>query len=86
MFNYKSKNLTLPLSNIFLTSSDIHHYNTRSTTHGNYYIPRFNSTRTLKSLKFQGVKIWNDIPQHLKSLSFFNFKKQYKSHLLKKYS
>ena len=45
-------------------------------------ITLFKSNRTQRSIKYIGLKIWNSISHNLKSMTFNQFKKHYKSVLL----
>ena len=79
----------------FKYTSEIHKYQTRlnynvvdNTNTNNLFIP---SARTsnygLKLLKVKGPKIWNTIPNGVRSsLSFISFKKLLKVHLLSRYN
>ena len=49
------------------------------------YIPRFRITRFQNSFKYQGVKIWNLVPENLQKLPFNRFKMKYKKYLLSTY-
>ena len=48
-------------------------------------IPRYRTTKMQKCIKYQGVKVWNSIPQEIRSCSFRKFKLQYKEFLLAQY-
>ena len=49
------------------------------------YTPRYPTNRLQRSIKYQGVKIWNSIPNDIKSLKFQQFKSRFKTFLLSKY-
>ena len=50
------------------------------------YIPLYKTTRLQKSIRYQGVKIWNKIPTSIKTKqSFQSFKVSYKNYLLNMY-
>ena len=48
----------------------------------NLYIPKYRSNRLQRCIKYQGVKVWNNIPTEIKKLSFNSFKSRFKKHLL----
>ena len=41
-------------------------------------LPCFLLSKYQRSIKYMGAKIWNAIPNHVKSLSYSNFLKKYK--------
>ena len=49
------------------------------------HIPRYPTNRLRRSIKYQGVKVWNAIPKEIKSLKFKEFKVKFKEYLLSKY-
>ena len=72
---------TLPqsFSDFFFKASEISGRTTRSS--GNrlsLYIPRYNTNRLQRSIKYQGVKIWNSIPLNIQNLPFSTLKKNTK--------
>ena len=74
----------LKLSNLYVIS--IHSRATRLATYrDNLYLPRYKINKLQRSFKFQGVKIWNSIPNDLRKLSFNQFKIKYKKILLSNY-
>ena len=46
------------------------------------YIPYYPTTRLQRCIKFQGVKIWNNIPLDIQNKSSEKFKSQFKKFLL----
>ena len=48
------------------------------------YIPRFRTNRLQRSIKYRGVKVWNDVPNKIKNNNgnFSTFKKIHKKHLI----
>ena len=48
-------------------------------------LTRYSTKRNQNPIKYKGVKIWNSMPNHLKSFSFRKFKHEYKEFLLDKY-
>ena len=43
---------------------------------------RYKTSRMQKCIKYQGVKIWNDIPSEIQNSNSKNFKRKMKKHLL----
>ena len=65
----------------FDVNSTVHNYETRSAN--NYRLPLIRTNAFQKSIFFKGPKIWNEIPNDIKSsLSLNVFKKNYKHPLL----
>ena len=82
IFMYMCSHKVLPASimSYFNVNSSIHNYFTRSNR--NYNIPCARTTLFQKSILYNGPKIWNEIPNHIKtSLSLNIFKKKYKLYL-----
>ena len=66
---------------LFLKVSQIHARLTRSTENNLLYLPRYRSNRLQKSIKYRGVKVWNEIPSNFKYFSTYSsFVKHYKKH------
>ena len=64
------KKLPPQLSNIFVKTSKISTRLTRSTCPSNnlsLYIPKFQTARLQRSIKYKGVKIWNAIPTNIQT-------------------
>ena len=64
---------------------NIHSHSTRSTIHRNLALPLSSTARAQNSIKFQGAKIWNNIPSHIKPMSYRKFVKTYRETLLNSY-
>ena len=66
-------NNTLPqsFSDFYAKVSDISGRTTRSSGNRyNLYILRYNTNRLQRSIKYQGVKIWNSIPLKIQNIPF----------------
>ena len=48
------------------------------------YLPLYKTKRAQKSIKYIGVKIWNDIPLKIRTLPFNKFKQKHKLYLFQK--
>ena len=75
---YRFMHNTLPqtFSDFFVKASEISGCTTRSSgNRHSLYIPRYNNNRLQRSIKYQGVKIWNSIPLNIQNLPFSTLKK-----------
>ena len=70
------------MSSDFLFITDIHSYNTRSSSNNDYFIPKARINLKQTSFTYCGPDIWNKIPPNIRTTPFFCFKKLFKSHLL----
>ena len=64
------KEISPQLSNMFVKTSKISTGLTRSTCPSNnlpLYIPRFQTARLQRSIKYKGVKVWNAIPSNIQT-------------------
>ena len=72
--------------NYFLKSAEYSNRATRQSTDNKYLnIPAYRTTKLLKCIKYQGVKVWNTGPQEITSFSFKKLKLHYKKFLLAQY-
>ena len=88
VYSYFQNKLPQQLSNLFKLTNEISQYNTRSSHKSrNYlYIPRYHTQHLQKSIKYQGVKIWNDIPPEIQNSSGNLLKSRFKFFLLSQYN
>ena len=70
------------ISSLFNCSNEIHNYNTRFSSAGNYHRKHSRCNQKYKSFSRQGAKTWNSIPQELRKLSKYIFKKNIQNQLL----
>ena len=87
IFMYKYCNNLLPPSfnNMFKTNTENHDYNTRNAF--NFEYPNNKLNFCDKSICYQGVKTWNNIPNHVKSSKNLNsFKASYKQLIISDYN
>ena len=63
------------LLNLFEKTSTIHSYNTRSSTSGNFHVKSSKLKIQKNSLSRFGVKLWNEIPCHIRDLPKKEFTK-----------
>ena len=85
MYQHSKQSLPSCFSAFFDNLNDIHNQRTRATEKKNLYLPKFSTICCQKSIRYQGVKIWNTLPVELRNLTFKQFKSQYKSMILESY-
>ena len=70
--------------NLFCLSLYVHKYSTRQAIRGNLYLAQKNTVRYgSNSLGYLGAKLWNELPDHIRSMKSKNtFKSKLKSHLI----
>ena len=87
-FVFDSVNKTSPtcFHDFFLLNSSVHHYSTRQASQGDLYMSRKNSLQYgLKSIRYLGAKLWNELPVELRNASSKTlFKTKLKSYFLNK--
>ena len=76
-------NLPICFNNFFLLGSSVHQYCTRQANKGDLYLVNKNTLQYgLKSLRYLGAKLWNDVPVEIRNIRLKNlFKLQLKIHL-----
>ena len=68
------------MSQNFISQDSVHTYRTRSSEHGAFVPPKVKSIG-LKSFSYNGCKLWNRFPTHIReSTSLLMFKKAVKNH------
>ena len=85
MHHVQNKSLRSPIMNFFDDVKNDLNLNTRSRTREKLTVLLFKSSKTQKSLKYQGVTLWNLLSLNLKKLSFQNFCTEYKSTIIQNY-
>ena len=73
MHHVQNKTLPTPLMNFFDCVKNDLNLNTRSRTREKLKVFLFKSSITQKSVKYQGVTMWNSLSLNLKKLSFRKF-------------
>ena len=86
IYQYVHNVLSSQFNNYFSYTHNIHFHETRNSTSKAMKLTRYATNRYENSIKYKEVKIWNSIPNYLKSFSFRKFKHEYKKFLLDKYS
>ena len=85
MYKFIYKQLPVQFDNYFNSVMAINKRSTRASQKKNQlYIPRFRTNRLQRSIKYRGVKVWNDIPNEIKNYNgnLSTFKKIHKKHLI----
>ena len=85
VYAYHNDKLPSNIDGIFNPVQNQHNYGTRSIAKENLYAPRMKLHDGYSSLNYIGVKIWNEIPATVKSLSQHAFSRQHKNLLFHKY-
>ena len=67
---------------LFKETSSVHSYNTRSSTSGNLYVQNSRLEMQRRSFSRLGVRLWNEIPCHMRVLPKNKFKKVLRTSLL----
>ena len=85
MHQYFDDKLPMAFTEFFTKQSNIHSYSTRSASSGSFHVPRYSSSRTQKSIKYIGVKLWNALPNTIRSLAYCTFKRDLKNKYIGEY-
>ena len=85
MHGHHNNLLPVCFSDFFQERSETHNYNTRSSSNRNCTTAAFRSTHGQRSIRYQGPKIWNNIPSSSRNLKRYRFEKYYKDFALSKY-
>ena len=75
MFDYHRNLTPSAFTNFFVPVSKVHNYNTRLSSRASYYIPAVRTNYGKFKIRFLGPKVWNNLDESLKSLSFRIFKR-----------
>ena len=85
MYKFIHKQLSVQFDNYFDGVLAINKRSTRASPKKNQlHIPRFRTNRLQRSIKYKGVKVWNDIFNKItnNNSNFSTFKKIHKTHLI----
>ena len=75
MHDINNNKAPVNMSNLFQKTSNIHSYNTRSSTSGKFYVKSFRLQIQNNSFSRLGVKLWYKIPSHITNLAKKAFKR-----------
>ena len=78
MFDVRNTSAPSNIQDLFQDISNVHSYNTRSSTSNNFYTKPSRLSVLANSFSRIGVKVWNEIPQALRDLSKNAFKRKLK--------
>ena len=69
MYDISNNSLASPISGFFQKTKTRHNYETRQATKNEFSFPLVNTECRKKSIAFNGIKIWNEIPLEIRSMS-----------------
>ena len=69
MYNIKFKSLPICFNVYFVLPSKVHSYSTRFVTGDSHSLTRFNKSNSQRSIRYQGPKIWNELPADIKNIA-----------------
>ena len=73
------------ISDMYQVANNVHNYNTRYASDGNFYLNRPNTTKGQRSTTFSEARVWSRVPATIKEAqSLVLFKTQLKEYLLDK--
>ena len=70
MYLAKQNKLPSCLQSYFAQASEIHTYEIRLAKRNSFYVTRFNKSVTERSIRYTGVKTWNDLPKDIQNLVY----------------
>ena len=80
---YKSRNQQVPSTSVTFQNFEVsHHFNTRLAASGGYTLPRCARNFGQRSITYQGMKLWNTLPNEIKEAQSVEvFKQKVKDYL-----
>ena len=79
MYQFTQNKLLDTIDHYFTYSSDVSkHYTRHVSQEDHIFLNRFATSRTQHTIKYIGIKIWNNIPKEIKKLSYTKFILSYK--------
>ena len=82
MYDISSNNAPINMLHLFKETCSVHSYNTQSSTSGNLYVQNSRLEMQRRSFSRLGVRLWNEIPCHMRVLPKKAFKKVLRMSLL----
>ena len=82
MYDVINNNLASTISNLFEKTKARHSYKTRQATQNQFALPVIYTECRKKSIFFNGIKIWNEIPLEIRSMKSKTLFKKYLSNWL----
>ena len=86
MYNYSNSNIPNAFDSFFTAVNKSHTHNTRLASKSFFVFPKVRTNYGKFNIRFLGPKIWNEIEESLKTLSFCSFKRELKAHFLTLYN
>ena len=83
MYQYIQGTLPNAFDSFFTTTNSMHDYSTRLASKSTFHLPKIRANFGKFNIRYFGPKVWNDIKDSLKSLSFSQFKRQLKESYFK---
>ena len=85
--SYSMYRVMLPnaFDSFFTITNSTHDYRTRLASKSTFHLPKIRTNFGKFNIRYFGPKVWNDIEDSLKSLSFSRFKRQLKESYFKLY-
>ena len=85
MHQLHNNKLLFSLYEDYVKLNEIHSHNTRQTQNAVYFEPRVKKSIEKELLDYRGAKLWENIDNSIKSLSWYSFKKRLKRRLISNY-
>ena len=85
MHQYNKGTLPENFNNFFTSVRSKHQYSTQLVSKSTFSVPSARTNYGIFTIKFQGPKVWNNIDESLKSLSYSNFKLKVKEQTIALY-
>ena len=82
MRKFSHKNMLINFNDYFNCIFVVSSHTTRHVSNNYIFLPRVHTSRSQRSIKYVGAKIWTSIPSGIKKLPFHKFKEIYKNFLL----
>ena len=86
MYLFSHDKLSTRFCHYFYDSANSYTYTTRNSSINSLYLTRSTTARTQRTIKYIGVKVWNNIPHNIKQLTNQRFITAYKQQLLDQYT
>ena len=85
LFDFHTGNLATIFDNFFKNVTEVHDYNTKSSTKQLLYLPKVQTNYGKFNIRYCGSVIWNYINSKIKSLKRYQFRASLKKLLLQSY-
>ena len=86
MYNYTKSNIPNAFNSFFTAVNKRHTYNTRLASKSSFEFPIVRTNYGKFNIRFFGPKVWNDIDESLKNLSYRGFKRELKAQYIISYN